>query len=65
MNEDLLHLEELDSDVKLYLLQNVEFEQLVFLAHVAPVEYKEYTTATVCRATELVSLIRASMLESI
>ena len=42
MNEDILQLEELDSDLKLYLLQHVEFEQLVFLAYVAPVDYREH-----------------------
>lgn len=63
MNEDILQLEELDSDLKLYLLQHVEFEQLVFLAYVAHVDCREHQTVPVCRATEAVALIEASMEE--
>ena len=42
MNEDILQLEELDSDLKLYLLQHVEFEKIVFLTYVAHVDYREH-----------------------
>lgn len=61
MSEDILQLEELDSDLKLYLLQHVQIEQLVFLAYVANVDYKDHHMVPVCRATEAIALIEASM----
>ena len=54
---------ELDSDLQMYLLKHVEFEQLVFLAYVAQVEFQYHKIDSVCIATEAIKLIEETMKE--
>ena len=63
MKEDEPNMLELDSDLKMYLLKHVEFEQLVFLAYVAQVEFQYNKKENACIATEAIKLIKETMKE--